>query len=113
VVFGVNGPSFHLKGYAVSMNYNKKPLYLDEDSAYQLARRAKEEALMHLKSHTNIRTQIESRINTLLERTNLSLFLITTATILAISSIVYVLTQKSKQHGKKKVGNYYELNCLR
>lgn len=112
VVFGVNGASFHLKGYAVSMNYNKKPLYLDDDSAYQLARRAKEEALIHLENHTNLRTQIESRIDKLLERTNLSLFLIATATILAISSIVYVLTQKSKQHEKKKVGNYYELKYL-
>jgi hypothetical protein len=112
VVFGVNGPSFHLKGYAVSMNYNKKPLYLDEDSAYQLARLAKEEALIHLKSQTNLRTQIESRVNRLLEKTNLNLFLIATATILTISSIVYILTQKSKQHMKKKVGNYYALNNL-
>lgn len=112
VVFGVNGPSFHLKGYAVSMNYNKKPLYLDDDSAYQLARRAKEEALIHLKSQTNLRTQIESRINKLLERTNFSLFLMATAAILVISSIVYILTQKSKQLAKKKVGNYYGLNYL-
>ena len=101
VVFGVNGPSLHLKGYAVSMNYNKKPLYLDDDSAYQLARRAKEEALIHLRSHTNLRTQIESRFYELLERTNLSLFLMATATILVISSIVYILTRKSKQHVKK------------
>ncbi|WP_455369719.1 hypothetical protein [[Eubacterium] cellulosolvens] len=113
VVFGVNGPSFHLKGYAVSMNYNKKPLYLDEDSAYQLAKRAKEETLIHLKSQTNLRTQIESRINKLLEKTNLNLLLITTSTILMISSIVYILTQKSKQHMKKKVGNYYALNYLK
>ena len=101
LVFGVNEPSFYLKGYAVSMNYNKKPLYLDDDSAYQLARRAKEEALIHLRSHTNLRTQIESRFYELLERTNLSLFLMATATILVISSIVYVLTRKSKQHVKK------------
>jgi hypothetical protein len=112
IVFGVNGPSTHLKGYAVSMNYNKQPLYLDDDSAYQLARRAKEEALIHLKSQTNLRTQIESRINELLERTSFSLFLIATATILIISSIVYILIQKSKQCVKKKVGNYYELNYL-
>jgi hypothetical protein len=112
VVFGVNEPSFHLKGYAVSMNYNKKPLYMDEDSAYHLARRAKEETLIRLKSQTNLRTQIESRINKLLEKTNLNLFLIATATILTISSIVYVLTQKSKRDIKKKVGNYYALNYL-
>ncbi|WP_455278144.1 hypothetical protein [[Eubacterium] cellulosolvens] len=109
VVFGVNGPSFHLKGYAVSMNYNKKPLYLDEDSAYHLARRAKEEALIHLTNQKNIRTQIESKIYTLLERNNLAIFLIATATFLIISSIVCVLTQKSKHHVKKKVGNYFRL----
>jgi hypothetical protein len=101
IVFGVNEPSFHLKGYAVSMDYNKEPLYLDDDSAYQLASRAKEEALIHLKSQTNLRTQIESRINKLLERPSFSLFLIVAATILIIPSIVYILTQKSKQHVKK------------
>jgi len=112
VVFGVNEPSFHLKGYAVSMDYNKKPLYLDDDSAYQLARRAKVEALIHLKNQTNLITNIESSIHEFLERPRFSLFLIVAATILVISSIVYILTQKSKQYVKKKVGNYYTLNYL-
>jgi hypothetical protein len=95
IVFGVSGPSTHLKGYAVSMNYNKKPLYLDEDSAYQLARQAKEQALIQLNKQTNMRTQIEFSINEFFEEIPHGLFLIAMAT-LTISSI-YVLTQKSKK----------------
>jgi hypothetical protein len=109
LVFGVNEPSFHLKGYAVSMNYNKKPLYLDDDSAYQLARQAKEEALIHLKRETNLRTQIESLSDKILKRTSFDLLLIVTAAILIAFSLVYILIQKSKRHVKKKVGNYYAI----
>jgi hypothetical protein len=112
LVFGVNEPSFHLKGYAVSMNYNKKPLYLDDDSAYQLARRAKEEALILLKSKTNLRTQIESQINKIFKRNSFSLLLIVITTILIATSIAYILIQKSKKHVKKKVGNCYGLKYL-
>ncbi len=96
IVFGIHGPSFPLKGYAVSMNYNKQPLYLDEDSAYQLARQAKEEAQIYLENQTNIQTQIDSRINKLLHGNQFSIFLIA-ITILSISSLVYLLI-----HSKKK-----------
>ena len=101
IVFGVNGPSTPLKGYAVSMNYNKKPLYLDEDSAYQLARQANEQALIELKRQTNIRTQIGSSISEFFEGIPLDLFLITIA-ILTIFSI-YVLTQTSKKKMKETI----------
>ena len=100
------GPSFS--------SYSKytQPIYLDDDSAYQLARQAKEEALIHLKSETNLRTQIESLINKILKRTSFSLLLIVITTILIASSIVCILIQKSKQHVKKKIGNYYVMAYL-
>ena len=100
IVFGIHGPSFPLKGYAVSMNYNKQPLFLDEDSAYKLARRAKEEAQIYLENQTNIQTQIESRINKLLDRNKIGIFLIIIA-ILSMSSIAYLLIQKSKKKIKE------------
>ena len=103
IVFGIHGASFPLKGYAVSMNYNKHPLYYDEDSAYQLARQAKEEAQIYLGNQTNIQTQIGSRINKLLNGNQFSIFLIT-ITILSISSIVYLLTQ-SKKKMKEEIKN--------